>query len=376
MSDSKSEVDPGGLLEYSVVFTDRSLNHMSQRFQQVMRDISASLKQVYSAHSVVLVPGGGTYAMESVARQFAGGKSCLIVRNGLFSFRWTAILDAAGIASDQTVLKARPVTQEPQAPWEPAPLEEITAAIESKKPAVVFAPHVETSSGMMLPPSYIKGIAEATHSVGGMFVLDCVASGAVWVDMQESGVDVIISAPQKGWSSTPSSGLVMLSENAREQVSKTKSSSFACDLGAWLRIMETYEQGGHAYYATMPTDSLGAFRDTVREIEEFGLAAAEEKQHELGSRVRKLLAERGFASVAAPGYEAPGVVVSYTNDDAIKSGKKFAEAGVQVAAGVPLKCDEPEDFKTFRIGLFGIDKLRDVDAAVAKLSAALDKIGV
>ncbi len=367
-------VDPDGLLEYSVVFTDRSLNHMSQRFQTVMRDISASLKQVYHAHKVVLVPGGGTFAMEAVARQFAGGASCLIVRNGLFSFRWTQILDAAGIGGEQTVLQARRIADERHAAWTPAPLDEITTAIKSKKPAVVFAPHVETSAGILLPDEYIAAIAEATREVDGLFVLDCVASGAVWVDMQQMGVDVLVSAPQKGWSSSPCAGMVMLGERALERVGRTQSSSFACDLGAWLRIMEAYEGGGHAYHATMPTDSLAAFRDTIREMEAFGLQAAEQAQRELGTRVRSLLAERGFPSVAAPGFEAPGVVVSYSDDDGIRTGKKFAEVGLQIAAGVPLKCDEPEDFKTFRIGLFGIDKLQNVDRTVESLRAALDRI--
>ena len=367
-------VDPDGLLEYSVVFTDRSLNHMSQRFQTVMRDISASLKQVYHAHKVVLVPGGGTFAMEAVARQFAGGTSCLIVRNGLFSFRWTQILDAAGIGGEQTVLQARRIADERHAAWTPAPLDEITTAIKSKKPAVVFAPHVETSAGILLPDEYIAAIAEATREVDGLFVLDCVASGAVWVDMQQMGVDVLVSAPQKGWSSSPCAGMVMLGERALERVGRTQSSSFACDLGAWLRIMEAYEGGGHAYHATMPTDSLAAFRDTIREMEAFGLQAAEQAQRELGTRVRSLLAERGFPSVAAPGFEAPGVVVSYSDDDGIRTGKKFAEVGLQIAAGVPLKCDEPEDFKTFRIGLFGIDKLQNLDRTVESLRAALDRI--
>ena len=375
MAGLNPNVDPDGLLEYSVVFTDRSLNHMSKRFQQVVRDISASLKQVYQAHTVVLVPGGGTFAMEAVARQFAGGASCVIVRNGWFSFRWTQILDAAGIAKEQTVLMARRVADERQAAWTPAPLDEIVATIKSKKPAVVFAPHVETSAGIMLSDEYLSAIGEAARSVDALFVLDCVASGAMWVDMQKHKVDVIVSAPQKGWSSSPCAGLVMLSERARERVGTTQSSSFACDLGAWLRIMDAYEAGGHAYHATVPTDSLLMFRDTIREMESFGIEKARQMQRELGARVRSLLAERGFPSVAAPGFEAPGVVVSYTDDDGIKTGKKFADAGLQIAAGVPLKCDEPEDFKTFRIGLFGIDKLQNVDRTVASLRSALDSIG-
>ena len=369
-------VDPDGLLEYSVVFTDRSLNHMSRNFQEVMRDISESLKRVYHANAVALVPGGGTFAMEAVARQFAGGKSVLIVRNGLFSFRWSAILDAAGIAAGETVLKARPVSTERRAPWAPAPVEEVTAAIRAQRPAVVFAPHVETSAGIMLPDDYLRAVGEATREVGGLFVLDCVASGAVWVDMEACAVDVLISAPQKGWSSTPCAGLVMLNERAKARAADVRSSSFACDLMAWVRIMEAYENGDHAYYATLPTDSLRTFRDAIREIETMGLEIARDRQLELGSKVRSLLAESGIASVAGPGFEAPGVVVSYADDDRVRTGKAFAEAGIQVAAGVPLNCDEPSDFATFRIGLFGLDKLQNVDRTVGYLREALERIGL
>ena len=370
-----SSVDPDGLLEYSVVFTDRSLNHMSKQFQGVMRDISASLKEVYGAHAVAVVPGGGTFAMEAVARRFAGGKNCVIVRNGLFSFRWTQILDAGAIASDQAVLKARRVSDEHQAAWQPPPVEEVVAAVKQHKPAVVFAPHVETSAGVMLPDSYIRRVAETTRAVDGLFVLDCVASGAVWVDMKALGVDVLITAPQKGWSASPCAGLVMLSERARKRVDQTRSSSFACDLGAWLGIMEAYENGGHAYHATLPTDALRVFRDTLNEIAAYGFEQARTDQIELGRQVRALLAEHGFRSVAAEGYEAPGVVVSYTDDDGIRTGKKFAAAGVQVAAGVPLKCDEPDDFRTFRVGLFGIDKLKNIDRTVSSFKDALEKLG-
>jgi len=368
------EVDPDGLLEYSVVFTDRSLNHMSKAFQKVMRDISSSLKQVYKAHSVALVPGGGTYAMEAVARQFAADASVLIVRNGLFSFRWTAIFDVSGVAKDQTILQARRINDEAKSPWTPAPLEEIVDSIHKNRPAVVFAPHVETSSGIILPDEYIKAIGQAAREVDALFVLDCVASGAVWVDMQETDVDVLITAPQKGWSSTPSAGMVMLNQRARARADAVKSSSFACDLGAWLRIMDAYENGGHAYHATVPTDSLRSLRDTIGEIEAFGLEKAKEKQWELGTKVRALLAEHGLPSVAAEGFEAPGVVVSYTEDEGIRTGKKFAAEGLQVAAGVPLKCDEPADFSTFRVGLFGLDKLQNVDRTVEYLKKALDSI--
>lgn len=367
-------VDPEGLLEYSVVYTDRSLNHMSQAFQGVMRDISATLKKVYNAKSVAVVPGGGTYGMEAVARQLATDKKCLVLRNGWFSYRWSQIFEAGGIPSGETVLKACRTGDELQAPFAPAPLERVLATIESERPDLVFAPHVETSSGMILPDAYLKAVSDAVHQVGGMFVLDCIASGTVWVDMEAAGVDVLISAPQKGWSGTPGAGLVMLGDRAVEATRATKSSSFACDLGKWLQIMEAYEGGGHAYHATMPTDGLRSFRGIMEETERFGFDRAKSAQQELGQRVRKILVDRGFPSVAAEGYQAPGVVVSYTDDDGIKTGSKFLAAGVQIAAGVPLKCDEPEGFSTFRIGLFGLDKLADVDRAVRVFGEALLKV--
>ncbi len=367
-------VDREGLLEYSVVYTDRSVNHMSQRFQGVMRDISDTLKKVYNAKSAVVVPGSGTFGMEAVARQFATNKKCLVIRNGWFSFRWSQIFDMGGIPSESTVLKARPVEPGRQTAYAPPPIEEVVAAIKENKPDVVFAPHVETASGMMLPDAYLRAVSDAVHAVGGMFVLDCIASGTVWVDMRATGVDVLISAPQKGWSASPCCAMVMLSALARERIDGTTSTSFACDLRKWLQIMEAYENGGVAYHATMPTDSLAALRDVMRETQAYGFDKVREEQLELGKRVRSLLVGKGFKSVAAEGFQAPGVVVSYTDDDGIRSGKKFADAGLQVAAGVPLQCDEPEDFKTFRIGLFGLEKLHDVDGAVARLSHALDRI--
>ncbi len=369
------DVDPDGLLEYSVVFTDRSLNHMSRAFQQVMRELSATLKSVYRAEAVAIVPGGGSFAMESVARQFAGGARCLVVRNGWFSFRWTQILDMGGFATGSHVLKARPVSGEAQAAWAPAPVDEVVACIRDMRPDVVFAPHVETSAGIMLPDDYIRRVADAVHEVGGLMVLDCVASGAMWVDMQATGVDVLISAPQKGWSGTPCAGLVMLGERALARIDQTTSSSFAMDLKKWLQIMQAYESGGHAYHATLPTDGLVRLREAMRETEARGFEVCRSQQAELGRRVRSLLAERGFRSVAAVGFEAPGVVVSHTTDDGIHKGTKFVETGLQTAAGVPLQCDEPADFKTFRIGLFGLDKLADIDGTVARLAQALDRIG-
>jgi len=370
-----TDTDPNGLLEYSVVFTDRSLNHMSKSFQGVMNDISSTLKQVYNANAVVVVPGGGTYGMEAVARQFATNKNCLVIRNGWFSFRWSQILEMGNIASDITVMKAQPVDSDLQCPaLAPAPIDEVIAQIKSEKPEMVFAPHVETASGMLLPDDYVRALAEATHSVGGLFVLDCIASGTLWVDMKDCGVDILISAPQKGWSASPCSALVMLSENARKQIDDTTSSSFACDLKKWLQIMEAYESGGHAYHATMPTDALLKFRDTMKETEDYGFDKVKQEQLELGQKARALLTSKGFKSVAAEGFQAPGVVVSYTDDSDIHNGKKFMAEGLQIAAGVPLQCDEPEGFQTFRIGLFGLDKLHNVDRTVSHLNDALEKI--
>ncbi len=364
-----STVDPDGLLEFSVVFTDRSLNHMSAAFQVVMRDISATLKKVYGAHAVAIVPGGGTYGMESVARQLATGKRVTVIRNGFFSYRWTQIFEMGAIPAAATVLQARRTSDAANAPWVPAPIEDVEAQIRSDKPDVVFAPHVETASGILLPDDYLRRVAAAAHAVGGLFVLDCIASGTLWVNMRSLGVDVLITAPQKGWSGTPGAGLVMLSENAHARVVATKSTSFAMDLGKWLQIMATYEGGSHAYHATMPTDSLRRLRDLMIETEKFGFEKLRERQLELGRRVRQLLAERGFPSVAGPGFEAPCVVVSYTQHADIVP--RFAKAGAQVAAGVPLMCGEPADYRAFRIGLFGLDKLADVDGTVGRLEKAL-----
>jgi aspartate aminotransferase-like enzyme len=374
MSALLDTVDPEGLLEFSVVFTDRSLNHMSKRFQQVMRDISDMLKEVYSADAVALVPGGGTYGMEAVARQFAAGKHALVARNGWFSFRWSQIFDAGQFAGQVTVCKARQSGNDATSAFAPAPIEEVTAKIRETRPDVVFAPHVETSAGLILPDDYITAMAAAAHEVGALMVLDCIASGAVWVDMKKTGVDVLISAPQKGWSASPSAGLVMMSERAAARLAETESNSFALDLKKWRAIMEAYENGGHAYHATMPTDALTAFRDTMLETRDYGFDKLCEAQWALGNGVRAMLAERGIKSVAAEGFGAPGVVVSYTDDPDVKSGAKFAAIGVQIAAGVPLQCDEPATFSTFRLGLFGLDKLYDVDGALARLSKALDTV--
>lgn len=367
-------VDPQGLDEFSVVFTDRSLNHMSKSFQQVMLDINALLKEVYQADAVALVPGGGTYAMEAVARQFARGQEVLVVRNGWFSYRWSQIIETGGLTAATTVMKARQSGNEAQSPFAPAPIEEVTAAIHAQKPGIVFAPHVETAAGVILPDSYIAAMAEAAHAVGALMVLDCIASGCAWVDMRATGVDVLISAPQKGWSASPSAGLVMLSQNALARLEETTSDSFALNLKQWRAIMQAYEDGGHAYHATMPTDALQAFRDTMLETKDYGFEKLRQAQWQLGNEVRAMLAAKGVTSVAAEGFGAPGVVVSYTSDPEVQNGKKFAALGMQIAAGVPLQCDEPTEFCTFRLGLFGLDKLYDVEATLGRLKKAVDQV--
>jgi aspartate aminotransferase-like enzyme len=368
------EIDPDGLLEYSVVFTDRALNHMSQKFQHVMRDISAILKEVYRAKSAIVVPGSGTFGMEAVARQFATGRKVVVIRNGWFSYRWTQIFETGHIPSAQVVLKARQATPGRQAPFAPAPVDEVVAAIRDHRPDLVFAPHVETAAGILLPDAYLRAVAEAVHDVGGLFVLDAIASGALWVDLQATGVDVLVSAPQKGWSGSPCCAFVMLSERARAAIDGTTSTSFAADLKKWLQIMEAYEAGGHAYHATLPTDALARTRDAMRETRDYGFEKLRAEQLELGRRVRALLEGKGLRSVAAEGFQAPGVVVSYTDDVGLHTGKAFLGEGLQTAAGVPLQCNEPADFKTFRIGLFGLDKLHHVERTVANLDAALVRI--
>ncbi len=370
------QIDPDGLLEFSVVYTDRALNHMSQRFQGVMRDISAILKEVYHAPSAVLVPGSGTFGMEAVARQFATDKNVLVIRNGWFSYRWTQIFDMGRIPAQSTVLKARRVGTDKQAPWIPCQVEDVVATILRDRPDVVFAPHVETSAGMILPDDYLRAVSEAIHAVGGLMVLDCIASGAMWVDMEATGVDVLVSAPQKGWSGSPCCAMVMLSAHARAAIDATTSSSFACDLKKWLQIMETYEGGGHAYHATMPTDALIRLREVMQETQAYGFEKVRAEQMELGRRVRELFESRGIRSVAADGFKAPGVVVSYTEDPGVQNSKKFLAAGLQTAAGVPLQCDEPADFSTFRVGLFGLEKLHNADRTVEQLAAALDRVAV
>ena len=375
MTALRQDIDPNGLLEYSVVYTDRALNHMSKVFQQVMTDLSSELKSVYNADAVVIVPGSGTYGMEAVARQLANDEDCLIIRNGWFSYRWTQILEKGKIAKSSTVLTAeRADDSESPRPFAPVDIDTAVAKIKMEKPAMVFAPHVETSSGMILSTDYIKALSAAVHSVGGLLVIDCIASGCVWLDMKALGIDVLISAPQKGWSSTPCAGLVMLSDAAIKKVDNTESDSFSLDLKQWLTIMRAYENGGHAYHATMPTDGLRQFRDTLLEAKKIGFDTLCDAQWELGTRIRKVLSDKGIESVAAEGFEAPGVVVAYTDRDDMHKGSAFAEAGMQIAAGVPLKVGEPDNFKTFRLGLFGLDKLTDIDGAVTRFESALEKV--
>ena len=367
-------VDPDGLLEFSVVYTDRSLNHMSEEFKKVMVDISSVLKDAYNASSAVIVPGSGTFGMEAVARQFANNEKCLVLRNGWFSYRWTQIFDLANITQNITVIKGKQLEDSVQGVFAPAPIEEVAAFIKKEKPAVVFAPHVETSAGIILPDDYLKAVGEAVRSVNGLFVLDCIASGAMWVDMKACNVDVVITAPQKGWSSSPCCALIAMGDRARERIESTQSSSFSMDLKKWLQIMEAYEKGGHVYHTTMPTDALKILRNVMKETQALGFAALKAKQQELGDKVRALLVSNGYHSVSAKGFQSPGVVVSYTKDPDIQSGKKFIALGLQTAAGVPLQCDERPDFRTFRIGLFGLEKLAHVDRTVGHLANALEKI--
>ena len=368
------DVDPDGLLEFSVVYTDRALNHMSRRFQGVMCEVSSILKTVYAAHSAIVMPGSGTFGMEAVARQFATGRPVMVLRNGWFSYRWTQIFDMGGIPASSTVLKARPVSPGARQPWAPAPLAEVLESIRTIKPAVLFAPHVETSAGMILPDDYLSAVSAAMHEHDGLVVLDCIASGAAWVDMRATGVDVLISAPQKGWSGSPGCAFVMLSQRARTAIDHTTSTSFACDLRKWLQVMETYESGAHVYHTTMPTDALARVAAVMRETQAYGFEALRQEQWALGRGVRQLLASYGYQSVAAPGFEAPGVVVSYTDDPEVQNSKKFLALGLQTAAGVPLQCDEGPDFRTFRLGLFGLDKLHQPERSLTHLRQALDQL--
>ncbi|MBM75315.1 MAG: aminotransferase [Proteobacteria bacterium] len=373
MFDRPTPADHNGLLEYSVVYTDRSLNHMSPSFQQVMRDISNTLKELYGAYSVAVVPGGGTFGMEAVARQLATNKTCLVIRNGWFSYRWTQIFEAGNIPSKELVIKAKPIDNGSNPHYAPPALEDVLNTIHRERPNVVFAAHVETSAGMMLPDDYIKKVSQAVHAVGGIFVLDCIASGTLWVNMKELGVDVLITAPQKGWSGSPCAALVLMSEQAHTMVKNSESSSFSCNLKAWLNIMEKYESGGHAYHATMPTDSLKIFRDVMMEAKSQGFELLKERQVHIGTQIRNVLSPY-FKSLAAPGFQAPSVVVCYTDNIDIKTGRAFSLLGMQIAAGVPLNCDEATPFKTFRLGLFGLDKLMNPNRTVSLFKKVLTEL--
>lgn len=369
----RRDIDPDGLLEYSVVFTDLALNHMSKRFVGVMQQLCEMLTTTYGADSVAVVPGGGTYGMEAVARQLATGRRCLVVRNGFFSYRWSQIFEMGGITDDVTVLMARPTADSHPSPWAPPPVEEVVAAIQEQRPALVLAAHVETAAGILLPDDYVREVARATREAGGLFVLDCIASGALWVDMRDLGVDVLVTAPQKGWSGSPGAAYVLVNDRARAAIQETTSTSFSADLRKWLTIAEGYVEGKHAYHSTMPTDTLAHNLEVMLEAREWGLPQLRDAQVDLGGKVRALLAERGFASVAAEEYAAPTVVVVHADDPGLATGASFVQAGLQVAGGVPLMCGEPESWSTFRVGLFGLDKLGDVDGTVQRFADGLDR---
>ena len=370
----------GGLLEYSVVYTDRALNHMSEPFQEVMKDLNTSLTKAYNTDHCVILPGSGTYAMECAARAFGcpfeAGKKALVVRNGYFSFRWTQIFESLGKAEeDIIVMKAQPEKgwETAQTPVAPPPIDEVVAKIKAEKPVFIMAPHVETSAGIIIPDDYISAIAAAAKEVGAAFCLDGVASGSAWVDMSKLGIDCYVTAPQKGWSGPACCGVVMLSDRGLEMAKANKPSSFTIDVCKWKTVMQAYLDGGHMYHCTMPTDAIRTFRDVVKETEAFGLDNAKDACWKLGNGVRDVLKKNGFPSVAADGYGSPGVAVVYAPDATFAG--KFKAAGLQIAAGVPLKIGEPADtFKTFRIGLFGLDKLQNVDLAIANFDKAVTKI--
>ncbi|WP_432481032.1 aminotransferase class V-fold PLP-dependent enzyme [Moraxella sp. ZY200743] len=369
----RNDIDPDGLLEYSVVYTDRALNHMSKEFQGVMRDLSAELKSLYQADAVAIVPGSGTSGMEAVVRAFAKDKEVMIIRNGWFSYRWTQILEATDVARSSKVFCANHA-EATQAVFFPANIDEVTAFVRENRPQVVFAPHVETASGMMLTDAYIKALGEAVHEVGGILVIDCIASGCIWLDMKALGIDVLISAPQKGLSSTPCAGLVMMNKQAKEMALNSTPSSFSLDLKAWINIITAYENGGHAYHATMPTDGLKQLREALFEAKAVGYDVLKSAQVKLGKDILKVLNDKGICSVAHPEYQARGVVVCHAPSEAVHKGVAFAEQGLQIAAGTPLQVGEPEGYQSFRIGLFGLDKLTDIEGTVARFKAAADKV--
>jgi len=379
----------GGLLEYSVVYTDRALNHMSEPFMGVMKDLHESLTAAYKADAAVLVPGSGTYAMEGAARAFASDGPAVVVRNGYFSYRWSQILATMGKPESEVhVLRARPPAEkvcgcephcgnwsklEERPCFAPPPIEEVVAKILETRPRFVAAPHVETSAGIVLPEAYLKEMARASREVGAVFCVDGVASGTAWLDMRDIGIDCYVTAPQKGWSGPAAVGVAMLSERAEARLAETKPTSFVVDLAKWRDVYKAYLGGGHMYHATMPTDAIRLFRDVVHETERFGLDAAEAACWELGAKIRAVLADRGFRSVAAEGFHAPGVAVVHA-PSADFAARFKAHASLQIAAGVPLMVGEPDDYQSFRIGLFGLDKLMNVDLTVHNFATALDAV--
>lgn len=371
--------DFGEFKEYSVIHTDRSLNLMSDPFQRVMRDLNLLLKKTYNADKVAIIPGSGTFGMEAVARQFATDEHVMVIRNGWFSYRWTEIFEMGDIPKSHTVLKAKPVDpslDQEQYQYAPCPVDEVVAKIYEERPATLFCAHVETSTGMILPDDYIRKVSAAMHDIGGIFVLDCIASGTVWADMKDLGADIVISAPQKGWTGPCCAGLVMMSEHAIQKMETTKETSFAMSLKRWSAIMDTYEAGGFGYHTTMPTDALRDFHEISVETLKVGLPELKENQLELGKQARAALDERGLTSVSAPGYQAPGVLVYHSPSDTANPEMmaKFKKHSLQIAMGVPWQLDEPEGMKTFRLGLFGLDKLGDIDGTLSTLTAALDPV--
>jgi len=377
--DIVSKDDFGKFKEYSVIHTNRSLNLMSDPFQKVMRDLNALLKATYNADKVAIIPGSGTFGMESVARQFATDEHVMVIRNGWFSYRWTEIFDMGSIPKTHTVLKAKPIdilVGQHQYQYAPCPVDEVISKIYEEQPAVLFCAHVETSTGMILPDDYLRKVSAAMHDIGGLLVLDCIASGTVWADMKDLGADVVISAPQKGWTGPCCAALVMMSERAQLKMETTKETSFAISLKRWSAIMDTYEAGGFGYHTTMPTDALRDFHEISVETLKIGLPQLKQDQYELGVQARAALDKRGLTSIAAPGYQAPGVLVYHSPSETENPEmmNKFKKNNLQIAMGVPWKLDEPEGMKTFRLGLFGLDKLGDINGTVDTLTSALDPI--
>jgi len=380
----KQQKKQEGLKEFSVVYTDRALNMMSSEFVTVMQDISKTLKEVYNAKYTAIIPGAGTYAMEAVARQFGKARKVMVIRNGYFSYRWTDIFTRCNIPKgEETILKAFPAEEGDQPQYIPMPIEKVLAAIKAERPDAVFAPHVETSVGMILPDEYIKRVTAAVHEVGGVFVLDCIASGTIWLDMEELGIDALISAPQKGWSGPCCVGIVALSERGYGRVQETEGDSMVTNLKMWCHVMSEYEEGRFKYYTTLPTDALRTFRDVMLETKAFGFAKAKQEQWRLGRLVRSEMRKYGFKGVPIPEYQSPGVVVLYipkTMTDPKKERNFFQEfkaEGLQIAGGVPWKLGEPAGRgpkQTFRIGLFGIDKLKNVESTVKTLTSVVKNI--